>query len=395
MSRIIVSLTSYPSRIRDISKVLDSIMVQTYLPDKVVLYLSEKQFPKRKLPVDLSAYFTLGLEIHWCQDDMKSHKKYLYAFKEYPKDSIITIDDDVYYEKHMIEEFVQCIDKYPQCILARRTHLITIENDGSISPYERWWGECLHYIGIPRMDLFAVGCGGILYPPNLLTQEVLNTDSIKKHCMYADDIWLKVMELISGIPVVQVQTRILDRFNKEFAQDGLYQHYNGNGGNDRSFHHILGIYDYSVGPRKELVRKLFSTGIVHENEIIQGRKNDNIRLVEECIGSIGRDTGIVIYGAGTVARRVYNALDKYKRTNKIRAFLVEDTNKNASNFKDIKVVQYKDADYENVVCIIAVADLEEQYRISLQLVAVGVRESQIRFLNYWMLGGLQDLMDAG
>lgn len=395
MNRIVVSLTSYPPRIKDISNVLDSIMDQTYKADKVVLYLSEEQFPERKLPVDLSAYFTHGLEIHWCQGDMRSHKKYIYAFKEYPDDYIITIDDDFYYEEHMIEEFVQCMDKFPQCILSRRTHLITVESDGSISPYERWWGECIHYVGVPRMDLLAVGCGGILYPPHLLSREVFHVENIKKYCMYADDMWLKVMELISGVPVVQIPTRFLDRVDEEFALDGLYQHHNRNGGNDGCLRQLLKVYDSFEGMKESLTGRMFSTGMVYESEIAKGRKNDNNRLIEECFGSIDQGTDIVIYGAGTVAKRVYNALDKYKRAGRIRTFVVEDICGNVSDIRGVKVVQYKDADYENTVCMIAIADIKEQYRICEQLAAIGVDENQIRFLNYWLLRGLQDFTDVG
>lgn len=259
MNRIIVSLTSYPARIKNIQWVLDSIVAQTYKPDKVVLYLSEDQFVEKRLPINLSSYFEQGLEIHWCQGDMKSHKKYLYAFSEYSDDYIITIDDDFYYEKHMIEEFVQCMDKFPRCVLARRTHLITAKSDGSISSYEKWWSECMHYTCAPRKDLVAVGCGGILYPPHLLTDEVFNADNIKKYCMYADDIWLKVMELISEMSVVQVPTRLLDRFDDEFAKDGLYQQHNGNGGNDRQLQMLLEFYDNFNGLDLTLTEKIFST----------------------------------------------------------------------------------------------------------------------------------------
>lgn len=140
MREVVVSLTSYPTRIRKLYNVLNSIMEQTYKPKAVVLYLSTDQFPDKMMPIDLTIYFEQGLEIHWYQDDLKSHKKYLYAFQEYPDDYIITIDDDFYYERHMIEELIYYIDKFPQCILARRTHLITMQSDGSISSYENWWG---------------------------------------------------------------------------------------------------------------------------------------------------------------------------------------------------------------------------------------------------------------
>lgn len=392
MNKVVVTLTSYPKRIRGVPRVLDSIMEQTYKPDVIVLYLSDKQFIERSLPIDLSTYYTQGVEIHWCQEDMKSHKKYLYSLREYPDDYIITIDDDYYYDKYMIEELFQYTNKFPRCILARRTHLITAERDGNLSVYGRWWKECMHYIGVPRMDLFAVGCGGILYPPHLLADEVFNTDCIKKCCLYADDIWLKVMELISGIPVLRVPTRLLDVSDEEFVKDGLYQQYNGTGGNDRSLHKLLGRYDYFNCMKKSLIEKIFSTGIVYEDEMVEGRKRDNINMVQNYIEELDRDADIIIYGAGVVAKRIYSVLKQHKITDKIRAFVIENTYGNVSDIEGINVVQYKNADYENAVCIIAVADLNEQYQICRKLLLFGLKENQILFLNYEIQAGLREII---
>lgn len=392
MDKIIVSMTSYPTRIENIKKTLDSIMAQTYKPDKVVLYLSEEQFVGKSLSINLSDYFSRGLEIHWCLGDMKSHKKYLYAFREYADDYIITIDDDFYYEKHMVEELVQYVAQFPGCVLARRTHLITAEREGCISPYEKWWGECMHYVGMPRMDLFAVGCGGILYPPHLLIDEVFNIDNIMECCMHADDMWLKVMELISGVPVVQVQTRLLDRYDEIFAKDGLYQKYNGNGGNDRSLHQLLVKYDHFDDVKETLIDKIFSTGKVYEDKIDEGRKKDDIRMAKEYIDSIEQNLDIIIYGAGTVAKRIYSVLKQFKKADKIRAFAVKDTGENISNIEGVKVVQYESVDYENAVCIIAIADIKEQYQICRELLTIGWKEKQIRFLNYRIRIGLQEII---
>ena len=44
MPEVIVSFTSYPARILTIGQVLDSIINQTILPDRIVLYLSSVEF---------------------------------------------------------------------------------------------------------------------------------------------------------------------------------------------------------------------------------------------------------------------------------------------------------------------------------------------------------------
>ncbi len=241
------------------------------------------------------------------------------------------------------------------------------------------------------MDLFAVGCGGILYPPHMFSTEVFHVDHIKKYCKYADDVWLKVMELISGISVVQVPSRFLDRADEGFAQDGLFQQHNGNDGNDKSLRQLLKKYNHFPDTSESLIEKMFSTGIVCEKEIKEGRRKDNIKMLEEYIACINEEMDIVIYGAGTVAKRVYNALKHYGIDSKIRAFAVEDTDINISDVEGVNVVQYKEVDYINAVCIIAVSNLVEQYRIFGQLLSCGLEESQVFFLNYGVLGGLRDI----
>lgn len=393
MNKIIVALTSYPKRLRGIPRVLDSIMAQTYKPDTVVLYLSDEQFADRALPVDLSAYLSQGVEIHWCREDIKSHKKYLYAFREYPDDYIITVDDDYYYDRHMVEEFIRYIDMFPRCVLARRAHLITVGRDGTLSLYKKWWKECLQYIGTPRMDLFAVGCGGILYPPHLFIDEVFNIDCIKKYCLYADDVWLKVMELINDVPVLKVPAYFFgDVPDEEFLRDGLFFQYNKNGGNDRSLHQLLERYDYFDSMKESLSERIFSTGMVYEEEVAEGRKKDNITMAQTYIGGLGRDTDIVIYGAGVVARRIYYMLKQRKKTNKIRAFVVMDTDGNVSDIEGINVVQYKKVDYENAVCVIAIKDLCEQNRVCQRLLSFGLEENQILLLNRRIQMGLQKII---
>ena len=52
-------------------------------------------------------------EIRLVPGDIRSHKKYLYAIMEFPEDTIITVDDDVYYNSQMIEILVNTSIKYP------------------------------------------------------------------------------------------------------------------------------------------------------------------------------------------------------------------------------------------------------------------------------------------
>ena len=52
---VTVSLTSFPARIEYVHLAIKSLMLQSYKPDRVVLWLAEEQFPDHKLPEQLTA----------------------------------------------------------------------------------------------------------------------------------------------------------------------------------------------------------------------------------------------------------------------------------------------------------------------------------------------------
>lgn len=203
--RLIVSLTSYPRRISSLHKVLETIYVQTRKPDDVILWLSQEQFPHKEedLSAELQNYINENiLTVRWC-DDLKPHKKYFYALQEYPDDLIVTIDDDLLYAPTLLERLVECYLMYPTAVIASRTHLITVSlEEKRILPYRYWVQETDACIYQPSLQLLATGGAGTLYPPNLLPKELFNKEVILNTCLWADDLWMKAIELLYEIPVV-------------------------------------------------------------------------------------------------------------------------------------------------------------------------------------------------
>ena len=204
LNQIIVSLTSYPARIQIVSKAIESILNQKMKADKIVLYLAKEQFPKREknLPKSLLNFVEDGkIELRWC-DDLKSHKKYYYAFQEFKNDLVITFDDDLTYHPKMIENLFNSYKNFPNAVSASRAHLVTFDFDGNLLPYEFWIKNVDNCIAKPSMQLLCTTGAGSLFPPNLFKDDVFDRKAILKYCLFADDLWLKINEIISGIPVV-------------------------------------------------------------------------------------------------------------------------------------------------------------------------------------------------
>ena len=194
-SNIIVSLTSFPERINTVWLTIVTLLSQTLKPKKVVLWLAKSQFKEIKIPNNLKRLEQYGLEIKWC-DDLKPHKKYYYAMQEYPDSFIVIADDDIFYPENHIEILWNGYLKHQDCIIANKTHHIEFSNNGTFMEYNTWPDEI---IDNPSYLLMPVGCGGVLYPPNMLPKITFNKKYIKDNVLYTDDLWLKNCALYGGI----------------------------------------------------------------------------------------------------------------------------------------------------------------------------------------------------
>lgn len=243
--RIIVSLTSFPQRIDKVYIAASSIFQQTRKPDMVILWLAESQFPNREkdLPMELLEYQTFGLQIRWCPEDIRPHKKYYYAMQEFPEDIIITIDDDLTYDSHMIEKLFVSYLHYPNAVSTVRTHLVKGQDDGKIASYNVWVKEFSGLIGKPAMQLFSTSGAGTLFPPHCMDEEVFNIEMIKKLCLNADDLWLKVMQVRKGTPVVLVDKNRLLRYIDGTQEVALRTTNVYNSANDDQLSNVLSVYD--------------------------------------------------------------------------------------------------------------------------------------------------------
>lgn len=71
-----------------------------------------------------------------------------------------------------------------------------------VLPYDSWLMEYSGAVDTPSLQLMCTGGAGALYPVHLFDIRLLDKQAIMDNCLYADDIWLKLMEVASDIPVV-------------------------------------------------------------------------------------------------------------------------------------------------------------------------------------------------
>lgn len=216
--KIVASLTTFPDRINIVHKTIRTLLNQTVKPDTLVLWLAESQFPKgeEELPKELLELKEFGLTIKWCED-VRSYKKIIPALKEFPEDVIITFDDDIYYDDNVIENLYNSYLRYPECISANRSvRLYTDKNTIKVLPLAySYWIKFQE----PSFLNSIIGCGGVLYPPHSLSDEVLNQERFMKIIPTQDDMWLWGMAVLNGIKI-----RVVSGYDMNIQTVGNSQH---------------------------------------------------------------------------------------------------------------------------------------------------------------------------
>lgn len=202
-TKITVSLTTFPDRFFSVKKTLVSILNQTTKADRIIVWLGSDV---NIIPNYLLQFEKYGITFIRKTENLMPHKKYFYAMQEFPDDIIITIDDDVIYQKTLIEDLLKTYKKHPDCICANRVHFITKKTNGTLHNYNNWIND-FRLSKKPSYRLLPTGVGGVLYPPHSIPRIAFNIQNIKNVCLEADDIWLKFTELINHVKVVWSPTK--------------------------------------------------------------------------------------------------------------------------------------------------------------------------------------------
>jgi hypothetical protein len=200
ISGLIVSLTSFPERISEIKYVIYSLLNQSLLPEKIVLWLAESQFlnKEKDLPKELLNFKELGLEIHWCED-IKPYKKLIPSLLNFPDYYILTADDDIYYRRKWIQKIWHEHDIHPNDVVCHIAKKIKFDKNSDIIPYMQWQRN------IKPCDssfiYFPLCGGGALFHKTLVSNEIVNKELFLKLSPYADDIWFYIMAVKNNVRI--------------------------------------------------------------------------------------------------------------------------------------------------------------------------------------------------
>lgn len=241
---LIVSFTSFPARIDKVWLVVECLKRQTWLPEKIILWLSKEQFPKKAcIPLSLRSQTDDIFEIRMVEEDLKSHKKYYYAVQEYPNKRILLVDDDIYYPTNMIEDMWKATFHYPDAIICRYGSLMTYEKERILKKYREW--EPLDHPSESKNIFFGSG-GGTLIQPWLLYSDLTKKELFMELTPTADDVWLNAMADLAKVKIVKISTGLFCPILQR-TELSLYQENIGRGQNDIQIGKLIAYYESVSG----------------------------------------------------------------------------------------------------------------------------------------------------
>lgn len=204
---VYVSFTSFPERINYVWQVVECMYRQTYLPEKIILWLSKDQFPEMStIPQSLTSRLSNRFEIRFVDGDIRSHKKYLYISREYPDRYVFLIDDDLYYPTDILEKTWKAHLKYPNSIISNYGYRMSFNADGTLKPYSQWKRN---YSFSTIKNLFFGSGGGTLFVPERMDSDLTKEEIATKLTPLADDVWLNTMARSANYHVVMLDNGII------------------------------------------------------------------------------------------------------------------------------------------------------------------------------------------
>ena len=194
--KIIVSLTTHSTRIRNVDLTIKTLFKQNTKADKIILNLSKDEFNDNNIPKSLIKLQKNGLEINYVTDT-RSYKKLIPTLINHPDEIIITADDDILYPSYLIQQLITAYQKNPNMSHGCRGYTMQLSKDNTFEKYGTW-PKCKH----PTYgnNIMLTGIGSVLYGPGCFHKDVLREALFMQLAPTADDLWFKAMCLLNNTP---------------------------------------------------------------------------------------------------------------------------------------------------------------------------------------------------
>jgi len=204
--RVIVSLTTLPSRIARIGPVLRSLLDQDEPADEIRLHLpssSRREGTPYSIPDFLRG--VIGLSVVHCDRDWGPATKLLPVLQAERESNVVIIaaDDDVIYPPDFVANLLRWQQARPGCALGLR--------GWSLPPSLDWRETQTRYgteVTEPQRVDVITGTWGMLVEPRFFDAAVLDYSGFPADAFFVDDIWLNGHLARRAVPRLLVPCRL-------------------------------------------------------------------------------------------------------------------------------------------------------------------------------------------
>lgn len=191
---VVVSMTSYPARIRHAWLAIESLFRQDYPAFSIVLVLTKSQFPEKRLPAKIRHQQKRGLRVIWVDKDGRSSDHIWPAYSMFPEKRIVSVDDDKFFPPDLLSSLVEESKRFPKAIIGARGWQMSPVNERL--EFGNAWTRA--DTASPSRSLFIPPGNGTLYPPGSLSLVAGDFDLMIEVCPTADDVWFWATATLVG-----------------------------------------------------------------------------------------------------------------------------------------------------------------------------------------------------
>jgi len=236
---VVVSMTTIPSRIQALPRVVDSLLLQNHPVAEIRLYIpwSYRRFPNQSIDID---DIDPRVTVVRVDEDLGPLTKVAFAVEEFKNQGVLVLacDDDMAYEPTWVERFIQEYLKKPQYCLVQSGGFLnqfsTVSQSFCSKPrakYKGFYYRLRRLLSLgrwkPRSPFVASGFvdigegwAGFLVNPDWFDDEF---KAIPDQIWLVDDIWISAYLSSRGIGIWLIENALRPLTSEVAQTDALNQ----------------------------------------------------------------------------------------------------------------------------------------------------------------------------
>ncbi|CAI2136879.1 Uncharacterised protein [Serratia fonticola] len=242
-SLVTVNVTTTNSRLDLCSQTIWSLIHQSILPSKIVVWVSEDAYLADKgisaIPAwcqEINLISGNLVEFKWVKNT-GPYRKILPALRSArPDDILVYADDDTVYGRLWLSKLLSSFMSDEHKIVAARVRKLQRNTFGMLKSYI--YSTVISKNSVVLDDYVITGVGGVMLMRKHILDEYINMDDYLKVCPTTDDLWISKLIQLSSTAVLVCPDAMLEVFEIQHSQ-GLTLINNVNSSKKTRYHSLI------------------------------------------------------------------------------------------------------------------------------------------------------------